>query len=194
MRNLKTVFVIAAVAAASVSCGDVVRQGKSPVFLIIDSMLASAGGTDPKFALPLLSDVMTKGSIFNDLGQATIRAVPKDITNPVAPTSNEAVTLTRYRVVFTRSDGHNVPGVDVPLAFDGAVTASIFPNSSSTAVVFDLVRHTAKLEAPLADLRQNLKILYTLANVTFYGRDQVGNEISVTGTIQVDFADFADPS
>ena len=32
----------------------------------------------------------------------------------------------------------------------------------------------------------------TIADVTFYGRDQVGNEVSVMGSISVNFADWAD--
>jgi len=36
-------------------------------------------------------------------------------------------------------------------------------------------------------------IISTIAEVTFYGHDQVGNQVSVTGTISVNFADWADP-
>ena len=33
-------------------------------------------------------------------------------------------------------------------------------------------------------------VLATIADVTFYGQDLVGNEISVTGSILVDFGEF----
>ena len=33
----------------------------------------------------------------------------------------------------------------------------------------------------------------TIAEVTFYGRDQTGAELNATGTITVNFADWADP-
>ena len=36
--------------------------------------------------------------------------------------------------------------------------------------------------------------IMTIADVTFYGRDQAGNDVSVTGSITVNFADWADPS
>jgi hypothetical protein len=36
-------------------------------------------------------------------------------------------------------------------------------------------------------------LLSTLAEITFYGRDQAGNEVEASGTLQVNFADFADP-
>jgi hypothetical protein len=35
--------------------------------------------------------------------------------------------------------------------------------------------------------------IHTLAEVTFYGSDQAGNEVSVAGLISVNFGDFADP-
>jgi len=37
-------------------------------------------------------------------------------------------------------------------------------------------------------------VISTIAHVTFYGKDQNGNEVSVTGSISVNFADWGDPS
>ena len=52
----------------------------------------------------------------------------------------------------------------------------------------------ARLEAPLAALAQSIGLVYsTIADVTFFGRDQAGNELSVTGSIGVQFGNFADP-
>ena len=51
----------------------------------------------------------------------------RDVTNPNGPTSNNAITVNRYRVTYRRSDGRNTPGVDVPYAFDGAVTFTVEP-------------------------------------------------------------------
>ena len=36
-------------------------------------------------------------------------------------------------------------------------------------------------------------LISTIANVTFYGHDQTGIPVSVTGSISVNFADWADP-
>ena len=55
---------------------------------------------------------------------------------------------------------------------------------------FELVRHVAKLEAPLAVLGLGSQILTMIAEVTFYGHDQAGNELSATGNIQITFANF----
>ena len=58
---------------------------------------------------------------------------------------------------------------------------------------FTLVRHQAKVEAPLGALASNFLIVSTIAEVTFYGHDQTGRAVSVMGKISVHFANFADP-
>jgi hypothetical protein len=57
------------------------------------------------------------------------------------------------------------------------------------------VRVQAKLEAPLRNMRGlgGAIAINTLAQITFYGRDQAGNDVEATGTLQVNFADWADP-
>jgi len=204
MRNVHRLVGVAVLAAASVSCGDVVRDGRSPVFLTIDSLQASAGGGAATASSFLLSDVQKLiitpapcsaltpcPTIFNDSGTATFRIVPKDIAALPVPTSNNEVTISRYRVVYRRSDGRNTPGVDVPFPFDGAVTALVGVGAA-TSVGFELVRHVAKEESPLVQLVTSRQVITTIAEVTFYGTDRVGNAISVTGTIQVDFGNFGD--
>ena len=42
MKWLKTVGLLAALTASSVSCGSVIRDGKSPVYLVIEELLGSA--------------------------------------------------------------------------------------------------------------------------------------------------------
>jgi hypothetical protein len=54
------------------------------------------------------------------------------------------------------------------------------------------VRHVAKEESPLVQLVANPNIINTIAEVTFYGRDQVGNDISATGSISIEFGNFGD--
>src|SRR5947207_2030919 len=118
MRNFHLLVVIAALAVASASCGDVVRQSKAPVFLVIDSLVGQAGGSSGDKGNPLLSDVLTKGSVFNDNAEVALRIVSKDVAGLAAPSTNNQVTITRYRVVYKRADGRNTPGVDVPYPFD----------------------------------------------------------------------------
>ncbi len=96
-------------------------------------------------------------------------------------------------MVFRRSDGRNTPGVDVPYGFDGAATTTISPGGTGS-VSFDLIRHQAKLEPPLRNLVGfgGLGFISTIAEITFYGHDQNGNELIVTGSMDVQFGDFAD--
>jgi hypothetical protein len=197
-------------AAALSSCaGGVLEQGRSPGYVVIDSMAAASGAEPGTFGSVLASDVVTNvkqtidgkevrvPTVFEDPGQVTAHLNLKNIgtvDSPTAPTSNNAITIDRYHVSFARSDGRNTPGVDVPYAFDGAVTATV---SDSNAIVFGftLVRAQAKEEAPLMSLRNGggSGIISTIATITFYGHDQAGHDVSVTGTIGVNFADWGDP-
>jgi hypothetical protein len=181
-------------AALTAGCGEFIRQDRAPVTLVIDSLVA-ASGSSQTFTGTLQSDVVTGGGVFNDSGRVTMRIVMKDVT--VTPSPVNTVTINRYRVTFRRSDGRNTPGVDVPYPFDSALNFSVGATGSTAG--FELVRHVAKNEAPLAALRDtpalvNWLILSTVADITFYGRDQAGNEVSVTGSIGVQFGDFADPN
>ena len=205
MRQLNRCVAVAALLAASISCGDVARQGRSPVYLVIDTLQSAPGNKPAQFTGGvLLSDVetiVTSGglcstakpcpTVFDDFGQVTLHAPLKDITSASGPTTNNEVTISRYHVAYRRSDGRNTPGVDVPYAFDGAVTGTV-PANGALTLAFELVRHVAKEESPLVQLRANRSIITTLAEITFYGADRVGNNISVTGTMQVNFGNFSD--
>ena len=57
---------------------------------------------------------------------------------------------------------------------------------------FELVRHVAKQESPLVQLVTSPTIISTIADITFYGADRVGNEVQVTGSILIDFGNFGD--
>jgi hypothetical protein len=207
MQRLTRVVVLAALAAATASCGDVVRQGRSPVFLVIDRLEASRGGrTTGEFVGTLFSDVITNvttpepcaatnpcPTVFGDSGRVTLRIVPKDIGSPTptVPTSNNEVTITRYRVVYKRADGRKAEGVDVPYSFDSAVTGTV-PSGGTLSLAFLLVRVVAKQEAPLVQLQNSPTFLDTIAELSFYGKDRVGNDVSVTGSILIEFGNFGD--
>ena len=204
MRIISRILVTAAVAAGSVSCGDVVRSGRAPVFLVIESLGAARGSSAQTFSSFLLSDVITNvttpepcsaenpcPTIFNDPGQAVLRLSPKNILAPGTPSPNNEVTITRVHVKYVRADGRNTQGVDVPYEFDGAMTGTV-PASGSATIGFQLVRNNAKIEAPLVQLRSNGVIIATIAQVTLYGRDLVGNDITATGSLEIDFGNFGD--
>ena len=195
--RLTALCVLAAVALGSVSCGDVSRSGRSPATLVIDQLTASSGANPASFGNTLESDVVTHGSIFADSGSAVMYFILKDNadpTNAAVPSVVNRMKITRYRVVYRRADGRNTPGVDVPFPFDGAITATI--THATSLVNFTLVRVQAKIEAPLAALagQGGAIAISTIADITFYGEDLAGNEFQATGSISVNFADWADPS
>lgn len=199
MRTLVGRLSLAAAVVGTVSCGDVVRTGRAPVFLVVNSI----GGGEASSAF-LLSDVIRNRTspapcsttnpcptVFDDPGTASLAVNMKDFNITPAPNNNNAVTITRYRVEYRRSDGRNTPGVDVPFPIDGGTTTTI-PANSVGSVGFELVRHTAKAESPLVQLINDPAVISTTAYVTFFGTDQVGNDISATGTILVNFGNFGD--
>jgi len=193
----------AACVLASTSCGsELLRTGRAPVYLVVVNTSASSsnGGTASAF---LQSDVQTLvdstvngqptkvPTIFSDNAVVTLRVDPK---NPAVDTTLiNAVTLNRYHVNFRRTDGRNTPGVDVPYPIDGGLGVTI--NAGDTQdVAFEIVRHQAKLEPPLRNLVGvgGLGFISTIAEITFFGRDQNGNEVTATALMDVQFGDFAD--
>lgn len=187
--------VVAVAALATAACGDKVLQGKGSSYLVVDQLAAGAGGSSSTtFSTTLQSDVLTNGGVFEDSGRVTLHIAMKDVTMTTGtePTENNFITVNRYHVDFVRSDGRNVQGVDVPYSVDGAVTGTI--TTSQTQLVFPLVPVQRKLEAPLRALRNGggAVAIMTVASVTFYGFDQTGNAVAVTGLISVNFADWAD--
>ena len=178
------------------ACSSTVRTGQSPAYLILQRLEGASGAeSGAQFQSVLRSDVLTKGGIFEDNGRVTLSLALKDVTSPTGPTSNNLITLNRYRVEYRRTDGRNTPGVDVPYAFDGAIGITV--SEQPTSAVFSLVRVQAKLEAPLITLagyNGGALVISTIADVTFFGKDQTGRDVTVTGSMSINFADWADPS
>jgi len=221
VRQMKVVraaaaLVVAALGGAAMSgCTSAQQQGQSPAFLIVSALNAAAGATPDQFGGVLASDVITlvkiegggggdgeeapvtfAPTVFADNGEVNFVLAMKDpgsIDNPTQPSSQNFITVNRYHVVFVRADGRNTPGVDVPYPFDGGMTVTVGGNGGKG--VFNLVRAQAKEEAPLRALRGTGAggMISTIAEVTFYGFDQAGREVSVKANIGVNFGDWGDP-
>lgn len=206
VRTLGGVAVVAAVSAAA-GCGQVARTGRSPSMLVITALEAASGATPASFGGTLDSDVITnvtrtvgstqvqEPTVFSDVARVTLRLALKDPGTPGAattPSTLNQVTITRYQVVFRRSDGRNTAGVDVPYPFDSAITLTVPADGTATGSL-ELVRHTAKEEAPLAALRNSAVVIATVADITFSGTDLAGNAVAITGSIGVQFGNFGDP-
>lgn len=192
-----------ALSVTSLGCAAAGRPGEASSYLIVESLVAASGAQATTFGGTLGSDVLTLversvngvqvrvPTVFEDIAQVRLRVAMKD---PAAATSAaNFITVNRYRVVFRRADGRNTPGVDVPFGFDGAMTVTV---GADTAVAsFTLVRIQAKGEAPLLALVGNggAMAISTLAEITFYGKDQAGRDVVATAGISVNFADWGDP-
>jgi hypothetical protein len=208
MQRLTLYLALAAAVAVNVSCGTVTSSnGRGPSFIVLDSLQGVRGGASGGApSSTLVSDVITNVisppapcndqtpcTVFGDSGQATMHVVMKDAgsATPTTPSPLNDITLSQYRVSYRRADGRNTPGVDIPQPFDGFVTVTITPGGTSFA--FSLVRTQAKQEPPLVLLKNPLSAPITgFADVTFFGKDQTGSDISVTGTIQIEFGNFGD--
>jgi hypothetical protein len=199
----RTLVAVAAL-TASVACGsEMLRTGRSPVYLIVMAIDAGASnGAILRSDVQALVDAPSGGSttakvatVFDDVAVATIRVEQKNTTETGTSSSLNTVTINRYHVEYRRADGRNTPGVDVPYGFDGGTSASIGPGSEGD-VSFQIVRHQGKLEPPLKNLASlgGQGVISTIAEVTFYGRDQNGNEVAVTARMDVVFSDFPDES
>lgn len=200
---------LALAVVGAVSCGHLNSNGQSPSYLFIDTLTGASGAKPDTFANTLQSDVITYvkttvggqdvpvATIFEDMGRVSLKMALKDVGGanaPTLPTSSNSITVTRYHVEYRRADGRNTPGVDVPYPFDGGVTGTF--DSNGNTMTFVIVRAQAKEEAPLSALRGGggASLISTIASVTFYGQDQNGNAVSVTGSMSVNFADWGDPA
>jgi hypothetical protein len=144
----------------------------------------------------VFSDVMREGSVFNDTGTATLTA---QLINPAASpldlTYYYDIIVDQIDIEYSRADGLNVEGQDIPYSFSQKVYALV-EIGAVVELSFVLIQHNAKLESPLVDLVnvENEKILKLEAKITFHGKDMGGHRIApVVGHISVWCANFADP-
>jgi hypothetical protein len=207
-QSTKLIGAMAALTTAlTAGCGEVARNGRAPAMAVIQVIEAASGAEPDEFGTLLNSDVLTLvtvtidgdevrvPTIYSDNGRVTMRLQLRDPGIPgvpSAPSTMNDVTFTRYRVTYRRADGRNTPGVDVPYPFDSGIAFTVPADGTATAG-FVVVRHTAKEEAPLGSLVTSRTIISTIAEVTFFGHDQAGNEVIATGNIGVFFGNFGDP-
>jgi hypothetical protein len=195
---------LALTAIGAGGCGSAtVREGSGSSYLQLVRLEGGNGAFGASATLstqPIASDILTFVkdcscyTIFADPARITVRLAMRDVTNPNGPSDNNSITINRYRVEYRRSDGRNTPGVDVPQPYDSAVTATI-AGDAVVQIPFEIVRINAKMETPLSALVASggAIVISTVADVTFFGRDQTGREVTLTGSIGVNFSDWGDP-
>jgi len=146
----------------------------------------------------VLSDVVIGGSVFNDNATAQLTSVLLDPLNTATDgaTYYQDVIIDQVDIEYSRADGFNVQGKDVPYTFSQKVSQLVETNSTTpTELPFILVSHNAKSESPLVELT-NLgqeHILKLEAKITFYAKDLAGNRLApVSGTLSIWCANFGD--
>ena len=183
-------IIVVLLMAAFNSCTGV---GTSASWLQIVSLTGK--DLDDKDSAIAFSDVEINGSIINDNGVVNLNALTLDpLLSEVTPYMD--VLVDQIDVAFRRTDGLNVEGVDVPYRFTQPMNMLV-PINSDLKIPFVLIRHVAKLEAPLVALREwtnQEKILQLVAVVTIHGIDQGGHRVApVTGYLSIWCSNFADP-
>jgi len=198
MKNVSAVFkgtVLALGCLALLSCNPLENKTESSSMLIVERITGvNAEGDEADY---LESDVITivdeVPTVYEDPGLVTLNARLLDPASILGPSQYNDILVDRYVIRYTRSDGRNREGVDVPYAFEGSLSVLIRVGSS-TEVSFVLVRAAAKLEPPLVNLAvgRDAGEIEVTAHVEFYGHDLMNKAVKATGTIAVFFADWAD--
>jgi hypothetical protein len=195
MNNTKKALRIAFILSAFLvlySCNPVEDDSRSSSLLIVENILgADAEGTSSNF---LQSDVVqSSGTIRADTAEAVLRAETLDPDPLLGQSTYNDITVTRYLVTYSRTDGRNVPGTDVPHPFEGSLS-TVIRAGSTASISFVIVREVAKMEPPLIQLVDlgAETVLACTAKVEFYGHDQANRTVTATGYLTIYFANYAD--
>lgn len=193
---MKTKFVLLMILlAALMGCSALEKNSLSNTRLVIETITGndvtgSAGSTI------VYSDVITtSGSFFNDDAAITATAKLLDTSN-AAPTFYQDVMVDQVDVKFSRTDGRNVEGKDVPYSFSTPLSVYVAVDKE-VAFTLTVITHNAKMESPLIELRDPAivqeKVLALNATLTFSAKDMAGNRLEpVTRTVIIYCANFAD--
>jgi hypothetical protein len=198
MRNMKNwlkILVIVPALFLLFSCNPIEDESRSDsVLLIVQITGRDIEDNEANF---LQSDVV----VFNpETGSTTVAADSALVTftaqtldpEPLLGTSyHNDIFVTSYVVSYSRSDGKNQEGIDVPYSFDGSLSARV-EIDTQTDVSFVVVRAVSKLEPPLINLAKGRGEgeLKTTARIDFYGHDTLGKTVKATGYLTIFFADY----
>ncbi len=182
---------LAVLAGCSVSGGGTTTKDTSESLITVTSVTARSVSS---FGSNVIDSNVGDGQ--SDLVDVKFQNTTKSasITNP---SPFFGVTLTHYRVVFSRGDGGPVPApVDAAMSLfipppatttttgtGGSTTTTTAGTASATIV---LVPASAKGVSPLMDLESG-KSFSANATITFEGQDGLGRDLSATGGIAVVF-------
>ncbi len=193
-RSVRRSAVLALAVLVAAACNPIENASTSNTQLIIENLTGlDLEGLDSNFSK---SDVLITDSqsgaatVVADIGKAVLTSQPYD-PNPVLGNSIYLdIRLEKIAVSYTRADGHNTQGTDVPYAFEAGITGTVRVGSPTT-FTFTLVREAAKVERPLVALRGTLEMIEVTATIVIYGKDLSGRAVMATGFLPITFADYA---
>jgi hypothetical protein len=140
---------------------------------------------------PLQSDILVSGSATDDVVTISLQSQSRQLgdgdnpTNPDGSSPFDTITLYSYHVNHRRSDGGPNPA-----DFTAGMNLTIQPESEASASIV-VVRAFDKHRSPLEELRDDGQI-FTTTVITFYGEDGYGNDIAVSGSLAISFANYPD--
>ena len=166
---------------------DFVETSEANVILRI-VRITGESGHDSEEGDFILSDVTPN---FNDNATLEMEVIAKNPRLPDPGIFND-VYVSQYEVRYVRSDGRAVEGVDVPFHITGNM-ATLVPVDGTASAAIVVVRHQAKDEPPLRNIRGGggAILLTVMANITVFGHTTAGQAVQASGSLQISFADFA---
>jgi hypothetical protein len=194
-KNWLKILVIVPAIFLLFSCNPIEDDSRSSSFLLVIRIQ----GTDIEENEVdfLQSDVLVTNpdtastTVAADTAVATVMAQLLDPAPYLGNSLYNDIVITHYVVTYTRSDGKNQEGIDVPYSFDGALNAQV-QIGQQTDLSFIVVRAVSKLEPPLVNLATGrgegeLKIT---ARIDFYGHDTIGKTVTASGNLTIFFANY----
>ncbi|MFC2141524.1 hypothetical protein ACFLR7_01140 [Acidobacteriota bacterium] len=186
-------------AFALVACNPIENETTSASMLIVNNLMGE--DMEGNLANYLESDVLFEDpdegitTIYADPAVASLTVRLLDPASLTGPSNLNSVTVDRYQVSYSRTDGRNTEGVDVPYAHEGSLSALISVDNSRD-ISFTVVRAAAKAEPPLVDLHtgRDLGVITCIAKVVFFGKDITGRAVKATGHLTIHFANYANTS
>jgi hypothetical protein len=183
----KTLVLTAALAAVSlvmVSCDNEPQQNRS--VLSIESLTTETG-----LAAPVVSDVLTNGSVFPDVVTVIFQNRPYSQLITTAPDRPYGdFEIYKYRVEWVSTDG-STPALPTYEADMGLTV----PSFKSAGANFIIVTWENKANPPLDALVGANQEARMNAKITFFGHETgTGRETTVQAQVGVIFADFGDPA
>lgn len=185
MRGFKLPILAVALALSGASCNPVVDDNQSAVTLAA-AFQGQGGAVGP---IGIFADVVQADGVpADDFFELNVRALAKNVNSD--PSEFYTVNFQAVTLRYTRPDGRNEPGVDVPFPLTYAIGGSVTPGDEAQLNLL-VVSEEMKLEPPLRDLwfGEGQRIFATL-HLTVFGRDLVENELTADASAVVVFGDF----